>query len=64
MNSAANPNNVQVNDECTKGATGQVVYGVVKIQGDIALCIKTGMTRQRTARTIVRIPLAELTPIR
>jgi len=60
MNSAANPQDIQVNDEVVKGLTGQVVYGVAKIVGDEALCIKIGLTRQRTARTLVRIKLADL----
>lgn len=62
MNTTTNPNGIKVNDEVTKGITGQVVYGVAKIIGADALCIKVYGTRARVRR-IERIPLSDLYPV-
>lgn len=59
MNNNTNPQAIKVNDEVTKGTTGNVIYGVAKIVGTDALCIKVYGTRAKVRR-IERIPLADL----
>lgn len=55
-------NSFKVNDEVTIGTSGQVIYGIVKVNGDQALVIKVGLTRQRTARTPRWVATSELVP--